>query len=68
MQATCILHNYMLGVDPNDQFVQLFSSETKDVPITSQNWIQHVQREENRLFVELRDKIVNEMWPHYISS
>ncbi|XP_039130873.1 protein ALP1-like [Dioscorea cayenensis subsp. rotundata] len=65
--ACCIIHNYIEGVDPSDQIFHDRRLQDDEV-LSSQPRSQREQREENRQWVKLRDKIANEMWCQYSGS
>nr|CAD1838348.1 unnamed protein product [Ananas comosus var. bracteatus] len=64
--SCCVLHNYILTVDPHDPFLNDESSVREDdVNYYSQTRSQREHREESRQWVELRDNIAEEMWQNY---
>ncbi|XP_039141278.1 protein ANTAGONIST OF LIKE HETEROCHROMATIN PROTEIN 1-like [Dioscorea cayenensis subsp. rotundata] len=63
--ACCILHNYIAGVDPNDILLDEGITQHDDQIMSSQPRSQREQREENRQWIELRDKIAHDMWDRY---
>ncbi|XP_039128882.1 protein ALP1-like [Dioscorea cayenensis subsp. rotundata] len=64
--ACCIIHNYISGIDPNDQILRNGNMQEEHL-VLSQSRSQRDQREENRQWVELRDNIAIEMWHQYSS-
>lgn len=65
--ACCILHNLIMGLDPNDYIAQ-------QVTIESQSNTQRIyqsqreEREESREWATIRDVIANQMWDDYDES
>nr|CAD1830072.1 unnamed protein product [Ananas comosus var. bracteatus] len=61
--SCCVLHNYILTVDPHDPFLNDESNVCEDdVNYYSQTRSQREHREESRQWVELRDNIAEDMW------
>lgn len=64
--ACCVLHNFIMGVDPNDPFMQ-----EQNVEVESQSQerrhqqTQREEREENREWAAKRDDIARAMWDDY---
>ncbi|XP_039115850.1 protein ALP1-like [Dioscorea cayenensis subsp. rotundata] len=65
--ACCILHNYIAGADPNDMLMHEETTQNDEQIMSTQPRSQREQREENRAWIELRDKIANDMWMTYSS-
>lgn len=64
--SCCVLHNYILTVDPHDPFLNDESNVSEDdANYYSQTRSQKEHREESRQWVELRDNIAEEMWQDY---
>ena len=65
--ACCVVHNYIASVDPTDRILHEVSMQEDEQLVPSQGRTQREQHEENRQWVELRDKIALAMWNHYIN-
>ncbi|XP_039122159.1 protein ALP1-like [Dioscorea cayenensis subsp. rotundata] len=63
--AYCIVHNYIVGVDPNDMLMYEESTQNDEQIMLTQPRSQREQWEENRQWIELRDKIANDIWMIY---
>ena len=63
--ACCIIHNHIMGVDPNDPIMQEEGSEVQDEHTQRTQQTQREEREENREWVNKRDEIAHAMWVDY---
>jgi len=62
--ACCIIHNHIMGVDPNDFFMEEICSESEPIRRTI-NLSQREKREENREWITKREMIASTMWNDY---
>jgi hypothetical protein len=60
----CIIHNYIIGVDPYDFFMEEICSESEPIRRTI-NLSQREEREENREWITKREMIASIMWNDY---
>jgi len=62
--ACCIIHNHIMGVDPNDFLMEEICSEREPIRRTI-NLSQREEREENREWITKREMIASIMWNDY---
>ena len=65
--ACCILHNYLLIVDPDDGLIVEVDHELmENDPITDQGSSSHMEDGDGHLGAMLRDTIAAKMWANYV--
>ena len=62
--ACCIIHNHIMGVDPNDFLMEEICSESESIRRTI-NLSQRKEREENKEWITKREMIASTMWNDY---
>jgi hypothetical protein len=62
--ACCIIHNRIMGVDPNDFLLEEICLESESFRRTI-NLSQREEREENREWITKREMIASTMWNDY---
>jgi hypothetical protein len=62
--ACCIIHNHIMGVDPNDFLMEEICLESEPIRRTI-NLSQREKREENREWITKREMIASTMWNDY---
>jgi len=60
----CIIHNHIMGVDPNDFLMEEICSKSKPIRQTI-NLSQREEREENRGWITKREMIASTIWNDY---
>ena len=66
--ACCVIHNFIVGVDPLDSFIQELNSEEQSGYQNHRHRVHQSQREyqeENREWAIKRDEIAHAMWEDY---
>ncbi|TXG57010.1 hypothetical protein EZV62_018323 [Acer yangbiense] len=67
--ACCILHNYLMGVDPDEQILREVDQELwNSEPQTEDIYSTEKDNEEARLGTSIRDEIAKRMWQEYQSN
>ena len=71
--ACCVLHNYIMQVDPDDRFIQEYidfdegpgDDFDEEVEFTTTNMTVQQQKEANKFWLEKREKLTKDMWVDY---
>ncbi|RWR74219.1 protein ALP1-like protein [Cinnamomum micranthum f. kanehirae] len=63
--ACCILHNFLMGVDPDEHLIHEVDRELQNGPIVNSREGPTVADEDSRLGAALRDNIAARMWNDY---
>ncbi|XXG58960.1 hypothetical protein AAC387_Pa04g1134 [Persea americana] len=63
--ACCILHNFLMGVDPDEHLIHEVDHELQNGPVVNSREGPTVANEDSRLGTALRDNIAAHMWNDY---
>lgn len=65
--ACCILHNFLMGVDPDERLIAEVDSElTNEDIVTEENTASRGRSESGRRGIMIRNRIAQEMWEDYV--